>query len=194
MTVCEKGEELFSFSSPRLGLHDASNVLAASAAARVYKISPICLKRGIEEFGGVKRRNELMGNYRGVKVIGDYAHHPAQIKVMILEYEKKFASGFSVLFQPHTYSRTRRLFDDFVEVLKNVKDLYVFDAYAAREKFNGAGSSKTLCGSLKNANYAGKIENAEKIMDECANKGKPIIVLGAGNLYDFIENLLKKRK
>ena len=194
MTVYEKGKELFSFSSMYLGLHDATNVLAATAAARVYNLSPIYLKRGIQDFRGVKRRNEIMGAYLGVKVIGDYAHHPTQIKVMLSEYEKKFASGYSVLFQPHTYSRTQRLFGEFVEALKNVKNLYVFETYAAREKFNEAGSSKTLCRSLKNANYAGKIENAGSIMDECAKTGKPVIVLGAGNLYDFIKNLLKKRK
>ena len=190
--VTEGGNAIFEARSEFLNMHDKGNLLSAVAAARIFGISPENIATGVKSFCGVKRRNEFLGYYRGCAVIADYAHHPAQLQAVICEYENKFSGGVTLLFQPHTYSRTRRLFDRFADVLKNAERLFVFDVYAARESYDELGSSKRLCEKLKNSEYVGGVSNMRAVMERACLNGKPIIVLGAGDIYDEVKKTMKE--
>ena len=125
-TVYEKKKKLARFSVKLSGGKNVLNALAAVAVARELKIDKNIIKRGLLEFEGVKRRNEIIGKINGAPVIADYAHHPAQIAEQ-LDFQKKGLKGkLFVVFQPHTYSRTKNLFDQFVTALVREDNLFIF--------------------------------------------------------------------
>ena len=185
------GARLFKISSNFLRLHDVHNILAATAVAKVLNIPDKAIKNGIEEFHGVKRRNEYIGNYNGKPIYADYAHHPAQLKATIEEYIERFGKNIRVLFQSHTYSRTARLLDEFANALSLVSDVKLFETYAARESYNIDGSYKKLAYRLKNATLCDDYDGIFHALDDNKNNVSAYIVLGAGDLYDRVKVFLK---
>jgi len=133
-----------------LGKHNIYNALCAFAVSDLMGINFKDIKRGLENFYGVKRRNEYLGEKFGLKWFADYAHHPTELKASIEAFSSA-GKDFVTVFQPHTYSRTERLMHDFIEALKPVKNLIVYKTYPAREKFNYKGSAKTLYDNLTSA-------------------------------------------
>lgn len=145
------GERLFEIKSRYLAPHDGINILAAVAVASTLDIPFKIIKRGIEEFVGVKRRNEFLGKYEGVPVYADYAHHPEQVGAVVGEYERRFGKNVRFLFQSHTYSRTARLKNEFIAALLKARNLYLFKTYGARESYDESGEVYALAKGLPHA-------------------------------------------
>lgn len=145
------GERLFEIRSRYLAPHDGMNILAAVAVASTLDIPFKIIKRGIEEFVGVKRRNEFLGEYEGVPVYADYAHHPEQVSTVVGEYERRYGKNVRFLFQSHTYSRTARLKNEFIAALLKARNLYLFKTYGARESYDEAGEVYALAKGLPHA-------------------------------------------
>lgn len=178
------------------GLFNVTNALAAAAAASVCKIPFDLIKRGLESFSGVNRRNQIMGSILGKPVVCDYAHHPTEIAATLEIYS---AAGRNplVVFQPHTYSRTRILMSDFVQVLKDYNTI-IYKTYAAREYADSAGDGKTLCKNIATAGgnciYAADIDALTKRVYNGIKDKDCILFLGAGNIYDVVLYLIRENK
>ncbi|MDY4676232.1 MAG: Mur ligase family protein [Candidatus Borkfalkiaceae bacterium] len=188
------GARLFEISTAFLRPHDVYNILAATAVAGELGIAPVDIKNGINDFRGVKRRNEYLGDYCGKPVYADYAHHPKQVETAVNEYKERFGENVRILFQSHTYSRTARLMDDFVRALSPCKSVKLFETYAAREKFNEAGSYKKLGYKLKNATLCDGEEGIINAFEDDKTQVSAYVVLGAGDLYDKVKFFLKEEQ
>lgn len=184
------GARLFDIKTTCLRRHDVYNILAAVAVADYMGIPAEKIKKGIEKFCGVKRRNEYLGNYCGKPVYADYAHHPAQVKIAVEEYKKRFGDSVRFLFQSHTYSRTARLCDDFAAALAPAGEVYLFETYGAREKFDEAGSCKKLGYRLKNAVLCDDKGGILRAFEENEAGVSAYVILGAGDLYDRVKEFL----
>ena len=171
------------------GLHNVYNALAAAAAAYVLGIPGEAVKAGLEAFSGAGRRFEYKGEYRGARVYDDYAHHPSELHALLemaksLDYQRVVC-----VFQPHTYTRTKALFDDFVRELK-IADLVVLtDIYAAREKNTIGISSRDLAELLPGSLYCPSLSEAAEKLREIAREGDLILTVGAGDIYTVGEAL-----
>ncbi len=178
------------------GTHNILNALACIALCDHYKISSKDMKDALLDFTGVHRRLEYKGSYNNISIYDDYAHHPTEIKATYNALNNKKFNESWVIFQPHTYSRTKALLPDFSEALSNFDHIIVTDIYAAREKNTYGISSvdivKRLNSSRKtNCKY---ISNFEDIVQYVKNNAKPndiILTLGAGNITDLGPMLLK---
>jgi UDP-N-acetylmuramate--alanine ligase len=133
-----------------------------------------------------------MGEYLETPIISDYAHHPNEIKKSIEGLKERFYNPL-IIFQPHTYSRTESLKDEFVESL-NENDVIIYPTYPAREKYNSKGSAYNLFRRLKNKHkfYVKDIKNLKCTMQELMLKNNYdiVVILGAGDLYDKFNEIL----
>lgn len=188
--IYEHGKKLFEIKSKTLFAHDAYNMLAATAAARVLKIDERKIYLGLRSFKGIKRRNEFLGTLGGAQVFADYAHHPRELESSLKNYKLK-SNNIIVVFQPHTFSRTKLLFNDFVDVLKQVDDLKLFKTYPARETPDMGTDAKTLSEAISGSKYYENINELTTDLKDEATKKNLIVILGAGDLYDLIKPFVK---
>ncbi len=178
------------------GVHNAMNSLAAIAAADVLGIDMEVTKEGLRKCSSAKRRFEYKGTLSNNRtVIDDYAHHPTEIAAT-LRVAKEVAKGeVWCAFQPHTYSRTKALLPDFAEALSLSDHVLLADIYAAREKDDGSVSSRDLEGKLRekgvDAVYLGDFSEIEKYFLKNSKENDMLITMGAGNIVNLGENLLK---
>lgn len=142
-TAYEYGRKLGRITLKVGGRHNVYNALAALSAARLSGAPFTAVKKALSVFSGVKRRNERIGSIYGLTAYADYAHHPAEIKAA-LTAKKELGKTPIAVFQPHTYSRTRLLKKEFIEVLENEPRLIIYKTYPAREKYEKEGDAKTL--------------------------------------------------
>ncbi|MGN1103287.1 MAG: UDP-N-acetylmuramate--L-alanine ligase [Candidatus Coproplasma sp.] len=184
----EKGEELGRVSLSVSGKHNVLNALASIAAARVLGLEFKDIANGLLSFKGVKRRFELIGEINGATCIADYAHHPNEIKAVLKTARLVCQGELYVIFQPHTYSRTKTLFKQFVGVLSPVKKLLIYKTYAAREYYDDAGSALTLSNGIKRSRY-GDCPADILIFTQKCRTGDVILFLGAGDIYDIAKQL-----
>jgi len=178
-----------------IGKHNVYNALATVTVCEMLGLSFNVIKKGIEAFCGVKRRAEYIGDFKGIKVFADYAHHPSEIKEVIKAFSAEKNS--LVIFQPHTYSRTECLMCEFIESLAKCKDLVIYKTYPARECFNSKGSSFKLYENLTsftNVVHTTSPKELNKILDDYDGKVEKILVLGAGDIYDIAKNIVKSAK
>jgi UDP-N-acetylmuramate--alanine ligase len=173
------------------GNHNVLNSLAVSALALELGIDISYIKSALFDFTGTKRRMEYIGEYKGIPIYDDYAHHPTEIKTTILSLRQKTTGRIVAVFQPHTYSRTKSLKDEFIEVLNKFDKLFILDIYSAREKDLGEIHSKDLLAKLKNATYIENSENAANMIDKELKKGDIFVTIGAGDVNIIGERLLK---
>lgn len=189
-TAYEGDCELGRISLNVYGKHNILNAVAATAAARSAQISFRDIRQGLSEFRGVERRFENIGNINGATIIADYAHHPDEIKVS-LRAAKKITSGrLFVVFQPHTYSRTKNLFRQFVSVLSPLNNLLIYRTYAAREYYDDAGSALTLSHHIKKSRYGDSVQDITDFILKAA-EGDTVLFLGAGDIYDIAKEAIK---
>lgn len=178
-----------------LGKHNVYNALATIAVCSELGISFTKIKRALESFRDVGRRNEYLGKYLGHECYADYAHHPTEIKAINDALLEKY-ENFITIFQPHTYSRTRILMNDFVSVLKQTKPLIIYKTYPAREPFDELGSAERLAENLTNSGcecvYASNELELTDYIKRYATKNEKIIFLGAGNIYEIATKLTDK--
>lgn len=174
-----------------VGKHNVLNALAAVAAARLCGMSFETIRAGLENFCGLARRFERIGTINGIETVADYAHHPDEIKAALKTARQITDGRIFVVFQPHTYSRTKTLFNRFVDVLSNADKLLIYKTYAAREYFDDAGSALTLSRALKRSVYADGIEGICSFLS-AATEGDLLLVLGAGDIYDVAVTLVDR--
>ena len=185
--------ELFEHLNIRVpGIHNVKNALAATAAAVEMGISPLAVKYGLAGFSGANRRFEFKGKYNGADVYDDYAHHPGELKALLDAVEPIGYKRVVVVFQPHTYSRTAALFDDFVEQLKRPDQTYLAEIYAAREANTLGISSEDLAKKIPNSLFFPTFEELEKALAFSVAPGDLVLTVGAGDVYRIGERLVAR--
>ncbi len=175
------------------GEHNILNSIAAAAACIMLDIDMEIIKKGLSEFKGTHRRYEFKGNYRGAVLIEDYAHHPAEMKTSLHTASTYSRGKIITVFQPHTYTRTKALLNEFADVLKLSDISILLDIYAAREKDNGTIHSKDLLNKLTDASakgfYAKSFGEAVDLINNMVTEGDTLIIMGAGNVNEIIDML-----
>lgn len=174
------------------GKHNILNALAAAAVGVRYRFPIPMIKGGLENFKGIKRRFEKIGKYNGALFVADYAHHPGEIAAALRTACETAKGRLFVIFQPHTYSRTRLLFSEFVRVLEGVENLVIYRTYPAREFFDAAGSALTLSESLPNSLYVESVKELSLWLRRSVGGGDTVLVLGAGDIYCAAKLALKQ--
>jgi len=172
---------------PMPGLHNVVNSLAAICVSDIFEIPFEVTKKALDGFPGVQRRFTLRGVAAGVTVIDDYGHHPTEIKAVLLAAMQIAQNRIAVLFQPHRYTRTQALFEDFLTAFNNSDLLFVMDIYAASEKPIEGVSAETLCRGIKSrghkaCRYLSKKENIPAVVARELQAGDILITLGAGDV------------
>lgn len=171
------------------GLHNVKNALAVAAAALSMGIPPTAIAQGLNQFHGAERRFEFKGTLNGARIYDDYAHHPGEIH-MLLETAKTLGYQRVICaFQPHTYTRTKAFFPEFVEELGNADITILADIYAARETDTLGVSSKDIADRLPHGEYCPTLDDVEKRIRELARPGDLILTVGAGELFKVAEKL-----
>ena len=165
------------------GKHNVYNALAAAAVCLHYRFPPYLIAEGLEKFKGIRRRFEQIGRYAGARFIADYAHHPSEIAAALQTAHEIARGKLIVVFQPHTYSRTKAFFDAFVNVLSGVENLVIYKTYPAREYFDEAGCALTLAEHLDSAIYIETVKELVLYLRGTVSAGGTVLVLGAGDIY-----------
>ncbi len=186
------GEEVYTHVNLRVpGDHNIKNALAASAATICLGCSPSAIRYGLAGFAGANRRFEFKGKFNGADIYDDYAHHPRELQVLLDAVEPLGYRRVIVVFQPHTYSRTKAFFREFVEQLKRPDFCYLAEIYAAREKNTLGISSADLAKELPNGQFFADNAELEKTLRAVASPGDIILTVGAGDVYTIGERLLE---
>lgn len=172
------------------GRHNISNALAAASAAYVLGIPGDAVEKGLNAFQGAGRRFEHKGNFNGAELYDDYAHHPNEVRALLETAEGLGYKRIICAFQPHTYSRTHELFDDFVEVLKQPDITILAEIFAAREDNELGISSADLAARIPGSVYCATLEEVEDKLRELAQPGDLLLTVGAGDIYLAGEALL----
>jgi len=174
------------------GIHNVRNALAAAAAAICMGVSPTAVTYGLAGFNGTGRRFEFKGKYNGADVYDDYAHHPGELKALLDAVEPLGYKRIILVFQPHTYTRTHSLFDDFVEQLRRPDLTYLAEIFAAREQNTLGISAADLSKEIPNSMFFATFAEIEKSLGWTASPGDIILTVGAGDVYKIGEHLLNK--
>ena len=193
--LVKSGEFIDRISLSVNGDHNVSNALSAIAVADLLGVPFTKIKEGLKSFHGTDRRFEYKGEVNGVTVIDDYAHHPTEINATLTAAKEYPHKEIWCIFQPHTYTRTKALFPEFVDALTHADHVILADIYAARETDTLGMSSEMIAEELKkkgcDAYYFPSFEEIENFcLDKC-QKGDVLITMGAGNVVNIGENLLK---
>lgn len=176
-----------------LGKHNALNALAAAAAAWMMGIPGEAVSHGLESFHGAGRRMEFKGKFQGADVYDDYAHHPDELSATVSAVRSAMPGRRIVLaFQPHTYTRTKALFDDFVRELKKPDVVILSEIYAARERNTVGISSLDLAKQIPGAIYCETLPEVTDQLREIVREGDVVITMGAGDIFRAGEALLEK--
>lgn len=173
------------------GLHNIKNALAATAASICRGIRPAAVRYGLAGFTPPERRFEFKGKFRGADVYDDYAHHPGELAVLIEAVKNLSYERIILVFQPHTFTRTEKFFDDFVAQLARVDVCYLAEIYAARELNTSGISSADLSKKLDNALFFDSFEKLESSLRASARAGDIILTVGAGDIYKVGEGLVE---
>ena len=174
-----------------LGRHNVLNALAAAGAAWMLGIPGEAAAAGLADFVGADRRMQLKGTYHGAKVYDDYAHHPDELAATIDAVRTMDHKRLVIAFQPHTYTRTSALFDDFVRELKKADYVILAEIYAARERNTIGISSKDLQKQIPGSVYCETLPAVTEHLRQIARDGDVIMTVGAGDIFRAGEALLK---
>ena len=191
-TILEYGRKVGRVKLNCVGYCNIYNALAAFGAMRSLGFNETEIVNGLESFSGVKRRFEKIGSCMGVNFVCDYAHHPREIASTFMTAQKICRGNLYVVFQPHTYSRTKFLMDDFVQTLRGVSNLIIYKTYSAREQYDKSGSAQTLANNVGNCSYADNENDLRRLLSENINAGDMVLFLGAGDIYSIAKNLVKE--
>ncbi len=177
------------------GKHNITNALAAVASAHFLDIPAEVCARGLSHFTGVNRRFQRKGEKRGIVVIDDYAHHPTEIMATLSAARNVRHNKLWCVFQPHTYSRTKNLFDEFGRAFGDADEIIVADIYAARETDDGTISAAMLAERIVkeggNARYVGDFAAIRQHLETHCRTGDLLLTVGAGDVYKIGEEFLK---
>ncbi len=177
------------------GEFNVRNATAAFLVADFMKIDEKLIRAGLERYKGCRRRFEKMGEYKGASFYDDYAHHPSEVTSILKATRDWYPERRIVsIFQPHTFSRTKALFNDFSKSFKNADVAGFMDIYAsARESFDATISSKTLKEETEkhqqNVHYLGGHKETIEWIKNNIKKGDIVLTMGAGDIFHLYENL-----
>ena len=174
------------------GEHNVKNALAAAAAAIALAVSPKAVSEGLNAFRGAGRRFEHKGTFHGAEVYDDYAHHPGELQALLTAAQALGYERILCAFQPHTYTRTKALFDDFVKVLRQPDITLLAEIYAARETNELGISSRDLADQIPGSIYCPTLADVTAKLKELARPGDLILTVGAGDIYTAGEALLQE--
>ncbi len=177
------------------GEHNVLNALATIAVSLELKVPPDKIRAGLATFTGVDRRLQTRGNERGVTVIDDYGHHPTEIRATLAAARLGGYRRLLVIFQPHRYTRTYHLMDEFARSFMQADRLYVLDIYAASEKPIEGVTAETLVERIRqfghrSVEYAGTIPRAVAAALDAVEPGDAVLTLGAGNVWQAGDQIL----
>ncbi len=178
------------------GLHNQMNAAAAKAAAALAGIEDTVSETALANFSGTWRRFEYKGEVNGAKVYDDYGHHPTEIKATIAGARELYPEAkLKLVYQPHTYSRTHGLFNDFVTALALADEVHLLPIYAAREENESGVSSERLVKEMAKNGHQAKawpdFDSVTATLKADAQSGEVILVMGAGNVTEVADRLTK---
>ena len=172
------------------GLHNVKNALAAAASAYALGFPAAAVEQGLAAFRGAGRRFEHKGSFHGAEVYDDYAHHPGELQALFDAVKKLGYRRVICAFQPHTYSRTKALFDDFAAVLREPDLTVLAEIYAARETDDLGVSSRDLARVIPGSCYCATLPEVTERLRALAQPGDLILTVGAGDIYTAGEALV----
>lgn len=179
------------------GRHNVLNSLGAFAAAREMGIEDAVILAALKKFGGAKRRFETKGKVGGIWVVDDYAHHPTEISVTLQAARQTKPERLLCVFQPHRYTRTKLLFDEFCQCFRDCDELILADIYAASEAPLPGVSSMQLAEGIRSATgqevkYIGRLTKAEEYLERIVQPGDLVMTIGAGDVFRVGEELVRE--
>ena len=175
-----------------LGKHNALNGLAAAAAAWMMGIPGEAVSEGLKSFHGAGRRLEYKGEFNGAAIYDDYAHHPDELAATIDAVRSMGDHRVVLAFQPHTYSRTKALFDDFVRELKKPDVVVLAEIYAARERNTVGISSAHLAEQVPGSIFCETLPEVTEYLRKNIQPGDVVLTMGAGDIFRAGEALLEE--
>jgi UDP-N-acetylmuramate--alanine ligase len=195
--LLHRGNDLGRFELHVPGRHNVLNAMAAAVVATELEVKPEIVREALAAFSGVERRFQVRGAQDGITVIDDYGHHPTEIRATL---EGARLCGFRrihVLFQPHRYSRTLHLMDEFAGAFHQADTLFVADIYAASEKPIEGATAEVLVERIRqfghrNVFYVGTLDRGVAALLEVAREGDLVLTLGAGNVWQAGERVLER--
>lgn len=194
-TVCKGQVKLFNVALSNPGEHNILNALASIAVSLLFSIPNKNIIDGLLSCTGAHKRFEFKGEINGITVIDDYAHHPTEIKATLSTVARIPHYKTYCVFQPHTYTRTKSLFDDFTTAFKGVSELILMDIYPAREKDTGLVSSAQLGDAIRKTGVLctnlHSHEDVTNYLKSKAKSGDIILTVGAGDVVIVSEQFLK---
>ena len=190
MEVTFDGKRFCGISLSIPGIHNLKNALAATAAAIALGMPVAAIEKGLRSYTGAGRRFEYKGSYCGAEVYDDYAHHPSELRALLdavstLDYKRVILA-----FQPHTFSRTKALFPDFVTELSRADVTFLAEIYAAREKNNIGITSGVLADAVPGARHCATLSKMSEEIAAVARAGDIVLTVGAGDIYTVGEALV----
>ena len=174
------------------GVHNVMNALAAAASAWMMGIPGEAVARGLHSFHGAGRRMEHKGTYYGAEVYDDYAHHPDEVAATLKSVRCMGEHRLVLAFQPHTYTRTKALFEDFVRELSKADVLVLGEIYAARESNTVGISSKDLADRIPGAYFCETLPEVTDCLRSIVKEGDIVLTMGAGDIFRAGEALLEE--
>jgi UDP-N-acetylmuramate--alanine ligase len=192
-----RGRELGCFRLHVPGAHNVLNAAAAVAVGLEMEIPVDTIREALAEFRGVDRRFQIRGAERGVTVIDDYGHHPTEIRATLEAARACRFSKIHVLFQPHRYTRTDALMDDFARAFHQADSVHLLDIYAASEQPIEGVTAQALTERIRafghrNAHYAASMDRGIEAVAEIAAPGDAVITLGAGSVWQAGDKILER--
>jgi len=174
------------------GMHNLKNALAAAAACHSIGIPQKAIEEGLQGYAGVGRRFEYKGCFNGADVYDDYAHHPCELRALLdMVYSLNAYERVILAFQPHTFSRTKALFSDFVEELKRPDVVFLAEIYAARESNDVGITSGDLADVIPGSRCLPLFSDLIGEIGKIAHEGDIILTVGAGDIYKVGEALVE---
>lgn len=177
------------------GDHNVSNALSSIAVGELLDIPMDIIQKGLISFSGTDRRFEYKGTLNGTTIVDDYAHHPTEIAATLKAAQHYPHNKLWCVFQPHTYTRTKAFFREFAESLSHADHVVLADIYAARETDTLGISSKDLSNEIQrtgtDSHYFSSFEKIENFLKENCKPGDLLITMGAGDVVNIGEDLLK---
>ncbi len=193
-----RGKSLGEFHLQVPGHHNVLNATAAVSVGVGLDLDPERIREGLENFGGVDRRFQLKGRVGGVSVIDDYGHHPTEIRATLAAARDCRFNKVHVVFQPHRYTRTRDLLDEFAAAFDDADTVFVLDIYPASEQpipgITGERVAAALRAAGKEARYMPSFEDAAREAVSAAETGDMILTLGAGSISHLGPQVLEQLK
>jgi UDP-N-acetylmuramate--alanine ligase len=189
--------DLGRFHLPVPGRHNVLNATAAAVAAMELEVKPDAIREALATYQGVERRFQTRGIEGGVTVIDDYGHHPTEIRATLDAARLCGFRRIHVLFQPHRYTRTFHLIEEFAGAFHQADSLFVMDIYAASEKPIEGVTAESLVERIRQSGhraveYVGTIDRGVEALAAVAQEGDAVVTLGAGNVWQAGEKLLEK--